>query len=26
LTWTVKETVERHGGTYDGWNGAPAAG
>jgi hypothetical protein len=20
LTWTVKETVERHGGTYDGWN------
>jgi hypothetical protein len=26
LTWTVKETVERHGGTYDGWNGAPDAG
>jgi hypothetical protein len=26
LTWSVKETVERHGGTYDGWNGAPAAG
>jgi hypothetical protein len=26
LSWTVKETVERHGGTYDGWNGAPAAG
>jgi hypothetical protein len=20
LTWGVKETVERHGGTYDGWN------
>jgi hypothetical protein len=20
LTWRVKETVERHGGTYDGWN------
>ena len=27
LTWSVKETVERHGGTYDGWNCgiAPAA-
>jgi hypothetical protein len=20
LSWAVKETVERHGGTYDGWN------
>jgi hypothetical protein len=20
LSWSVKETVERHGGTYDGWN------
>jgi len=20
LTWGVKQTVERHGGTYDGWN------
>jgi hypothetical protein len=22
LSWTVKETVERHGGTYDGWSSA----
>jgi Regulator of ribonuclease activity B/Family of unknown function (DUF695) len=25
LTWAVKETVERHGGTYDGWNCGIAA-
>jgi hypothetical protein len=25
LTWGVKETVERHGGTYDGWNCGIAA-
>lgn len=25
LTWLVQETVERHGGTYDGWNCAVAA-
>jgi hypothetical protein len=25
LTWAVKETVERHGGTYDGWNCGMAA-
>lgn len=25
LTWSVQETVERHGGTYDGWNCAVAA-
>jgi hypothetical protein len=25
LTWRVKETVERHGGTYDGWSCAVAA-
>jgi Regulator of ribonuclease activity B/Family of unknown function (DUF695) len=25
LSWAVKETVERHGGTYDGWNCALAA-
>jgi hypothetical protein len=25
LTWSVKETVERHGGTYDGWSCAIAA-
>jgi hypothetical protein len=25
LSWSVKEAVERHGGAYDGWNGAPAA-
>jgi Regulator of ribonuclease activity B/Family of unknown function (DUF695) len=24
LTWAVKETVERHGGSYDGWNCAVA--
>jgi hypothetical protein len=25
LTWAVQETVERHGGTYDGWTCAVAA-
>jgi hypothetical protein len=25
LTWAVKQTVERHGGTYDGWNCGIAA-
>jgi hypothetical protein len=26
VSWSVKEAVERHGGTYDGWHGPPAAG
>jgi hypothetical protein len=25
LSWRVQETVERHGGTYDGWTCAVAA-